>query len=586
MSSRIAKFKKSRKRAAPDDSDTHSVDASLAVAATAVSVSASADITTSNNINNDEQYTYDTYRHELETMQPPLAPEEAKMLQSLGNTQLSLKQLYAMQAQLLEVGLTPKLPIQWELQEATNKNVHGLFSTQFYASLPVVTLKKLDPRTFHTFFKLLNPVTFAFNDAQMEKLGPKHTTNYPFDESSLRRGMVYNMGGLPLTLEWCPLVIEDRRFLFVSIVDFNADVKEFTDAPCCLSILEYSSTGFKLNKQIYIDSTVKEMKFSFLTSERAALLTMVLSSGAIEIWKVTDDLLTDNSDGMYYKVQSGVRNWKLSNQVLKITSVSYVASNVLIIVTNHGHIGQYNIEANKLDYLLSLRLPSLLSVKTSIPVDVGEQYITACVSCTDFEQYLVRLPLPVTNKPLMNNVRLLPAIASNKDLIYDRSFIYLYNLKTFVLIEGNFGFKQCAIDAPLTGQRIKIQSDNIITCIANDITYKDGVLNNGFKVLTAHSNGSVRLCNILDMFTNTDRKNHTASIKLFQLHRSTLDKNCYWLDLTYQVDKSGELPAAEKVKRNKHITPDETCPTKVAILGDTIATAYAGGLLVIEELVV
>jgi hypothetical protein len=534
-------------------------------------------------------------KHSLSTLHG-----EISFIQNNGFNQRILKQFYEIQNENSEAGFISKSSTHdLQLNESFNKNFHNLFSTNHFYDFNDIDLKKIDINTFFSSIKLNKKLEFQFNNNDSTLLDSNNVLQFPYDESNLRNGIVFNTGGIPISMEWCPLTINNTKYLFVCVVDDDSNLSEFSNKSSSLMILEYNETErkFNLNKNILIDYLIKEMEFSFISTDDLTLLKLTLSNGTVEIWKIDSRFFLNNNNNYYYfKYTSGSKIFKISNELLKITSSTFASTNTLLIGTNRGFIGQFTIDTGKLDYLIPTRLPAITCIKSTWPTNEESNSIVAFISCSDFLNYLIKLPLPTTNNScLMNNFKIIEISPNNKELQFDKNTIYLNNIKSFFTVDWPYTIRKITIDNPNNTTKFKISNDKEINCLNSQMNYSNGLLYSGFTLITGHTNGSIRLSNYLNMNSFVDKKQNASTIKIMQMNKSTLNENKYWLDLSYSVDKTGDPPAVKGKPKQlsisrprpiRDVSPKEICPLKVSMIGKTISSIWGNGLIVIEDLII
>lgn len=519
-----------------------------------------------------------------------------KFVQANGLNQTVLENFFKIQNCELEAGFLPKHIKNLSLHNAVDNNIHGLFSTDFYDKMPPLELRPADSKSYYNNFKLNNDVEFQFNTGKSELLESNHAIHFPLNESNLRNGFVYNTGGLPLTMGWCPLKFENRKYLFLSIVDGNSAIGEFSNTKSILTVLEISSetSSLEINKQIVLDYVVKEIEFSFVSKAESTLLKLTLSNGTVEIWKVDSGFFSnENTKSPISTLKTGSTSFEIPNKHLLITSSAFTSTNTFVFGTNHGYIGQFTIDNKKLDYLISARIPAITHIKSTFPTQSSDDFLTALVEAADFNNYLVRLPIPNKKSCLINTFKVFDIPANNKELQFDKNSIFLSNFNSFINVEWPITIKKICIDNPNSITKFKIANDDDINCLTNQINYDDGILSDGFVLLTGHTNGSIRLANFLNLSTNTEKKVQVSTIKILQLNKSPVTDNKYWLDLCYKVDKIGELPVVKsggkqsaigRTKELRNVNPKELCPLRLSMMGNNVASIWGNGLLIIEQL--
>ncbi|GAV30115.1 hypothetical protein PMKS-003622 [Pichia membranifaciens] len=522
-----------------------------------------------------------------------------KFVQSNGLDQAVLESYYKIQTEDLEAGFLPTHIDDLSLHNAVENNLHDLFSTDFYDVMKRPKLQLSDSRAYDNSFKLDNDLEFQFNDSKSTILEPCHALNYPFDELNLRNGFVFNTGGLPLTMAWCPLKYGNLRYLFISIVDKNATISEFSDNKSLLTVLEVSSeTGhLQINKQIILDYLAKEIEFSFVSASTSTLLKLTLSSGSVEVWKIDFEFFANpeiiNTKPAIYTLESGNLTFTIPNNQLLITTSAFTSTKTFVFGTNHGYIGQFSIDSQKLDYLIFAGIPAITHIKTAFPTQPRDDFLTSFVEAADFSNYLIRLPIPNKKSCLINVLKTYDIPTNNKELQFDKNSVHLNNLNSFLNIEWPITIKKISLDNPNNVTKFKIANDDDINCLANQIYYEDGKVSDGFILLTGHTNGSIRLSNYLNLLTNTEKRVQVSTLKLLQLNKSVTTDTKYWLDLCSQIDKIGEMAAVKsnskqssigRTKELRNVNPKELCPLKLSMLENTVASIWGNGLLIIEHL--
>lgn len=522
-----------------------------------------------------------------------------KFIQGNGLGQAVLKNYYKVQTEDLEAGFLPAHIDDLSLHNAVKNNLHELFSTDFYEEIKEPKLQLSDSKTYESNFKLDNNLEFQFNNNQSEVLEPCQALHYPLNERSFRNGFVFNTGGLPLTMAWCPLKNGSWRYLFVIIVDKNSAISEFTDNKSLLTILEVSSeTGeFQINKQIMLDSVAKEIEFSFVSAAASTLLKLTLSSGSVDVWKISPEFFFNpgvkKNKPAIYTLESRHLTFTIPNNQLLITTSAFTSTKTFVFGTNHGYIGQFSIDSQKLDYLISVKLPAITHIKTAFPTQPGDDFLTSFVEAADFSNYLIRLPVPNKKSCLINVLKTYDIPTNNKELQFDKNSIHLNNLNSFLNIEWPITIKKISIDNPNNVTKFKIANDDDINCLANQIYYDDGKISDGLILLTGHTNGSLRLSNYLNLLTNTEKRVQVSTLKLLQLNKSVTTENKYWLDLCSKIDKIGESTVVKsnnkqssigRTKELRNVNPKELCPLKLSMLENAVASIWGNGLLIIEQL--
>lgn len=531
-------------------------------------------------------------KHILNTLQG-----EIPFIQSQGHNQQVLQQQKLIQDTNTEVGFIPEPVDDIKLADAVAENVHKLFTVSHYNNFNDIQLSSLDLITFYTMVNLDKSLEFQFNRHKSSILNSNNILQFPYDEANLRNGIVFNTGGTPLTMEWCPLKINATKYLFVCVVDDDTNLTEFSNKDSCLMILEYNETErkFSLNKNIVVNSVIKEIEFSYVSSPDTSLLKLTLSNGTVEIWKINPQFLNNDNDNKYFKYKSNAEIFQVPNELIKITTSSFITPNTLLFGTNRGFIGQFTIENHKLDYLVSTKLPAITCIKNTWPTSMESNSITAFVSSTDFMNYLMRVPLPNNKSCLINNIKIVELLNTNRELQFNRNTIYLNNGNAFLTVDWPYVIKRVTIDNPNSASKFRISNDKEINCLNCQINYKNGLLNNGFVLITGHTNGSIRLSNYLNLNSILERKLTTSTIKIMQLNKSNLADNKYWLDLSYEVSKTGEPPNIKgKIKqpslsrpRNiRDVPPKSICPLKVSMMNNSIASIWNNGLIILEDLVI
>lgn len=534
---------------------------------------------------------------------------EIKFIQSNGFSQQVLKDFYTIQSENLESSFTPETLDHNSLVKAVEENYNDLYSTDYYNLLEDIQLKPMDNLDqFFNNFNFKNEVQFQFNTAKSQLLKPVHAIHYPYCEQNLRNGVVFNTGGLSLTMEWCPLILNNKRYLFVSNVDQNANISEFSDSKSILSIYEVGDVededviGFCINKQIMIDYVIKEIEFSPISSD-TTLLKLTLSNGEIEIWKIDSNFLFENTNKdelKIYTAESGNLKLAIPNKTMLITTSTFISTNHILFGTNHGFVGQFSINTGKLDYLISLRLPSINNICTLLSTDSNDNAITVLVSAMDFNEHLLSVPLPNRKSCLLNNLKIIEIPTSSRELSYKRNVVCFNNFKMFANIEHLSTLRMIGIEDPHNMKKMKIYGNNEIVCLSNQLNYKDGILHNGNIMLTGHSNGTVRLMNYLNILTITDKRPQPSTLRILQMNKlsNDINENRYWLDLNYEVNKLGEennvniksepskvqQVSIGRTKGLRKINPPGIIPMKISMMNDNIATIWGNGLIIVEKM--
>lgn len=537
---------------------------------------------------------------ELRDKNRKISNDEIEFYQNYSTSQLTLQQFLQIQDLNLDIGFISDIPIDLQLNNALENNVNNLFSTDFYNSLNDIELSTIDYKTFHNHFSFNNSIDLSFNQEESSIIPPDNVKSFPYSDKNLRSGLVYNTGGFPLQLEWLPFSINNKKFLFIVTIDKNPniDISEFSKNSCCLTILEYNNDSFEINKKIIIDNLIKEIEFSIISNDKnETLMKLTLSNGSVEIWKINESFLLSNNS-KYYKLLSGSQKIIINNdKSIKITTSTFVTPKIIIFGTNHGLIGQYSILENKINYLISTKLPSITCIKSTYPTNETDDSINLLVSTTDFIDYMINLPLTINNKkiPLMNRLKIYRSSVMNRELIFDRSCTYINSLKTFFSIEWPCSIKSYTIKDPKGSNKYRISIDREISCLTNLKSFKNNILNNGFTLITGHTNGVIRLCNFIEMSRITDSKQYPYSIQLFQMKKSNLqnnNNNKFFINLNYSVDKNGDVSIKDKLKKDKlanntHlVNSNDICPIKISSINKSIASAWGNGLIIIEDLII
>lgn len=539
-----------------------------------------------------------------------LSNNEIKFIQNNGLNQNVLKNFLQIQSSNFESTLTPNQLIDYSLIDSINNNLYNLYSINYYNELNEPELIEFNDNSLLNFnFNFQNQLEFKFNDNESINLLSNNLVNFPLNENNLRHGLVFNTGGLPVTMEWCPLEFNNKKYLFVSLVDKNSKLSEFSNDKSILTIFEIGSNNnlndlnLKINKRIILNSIIKEIEFSFISlNNNSSLLKLTLSNGEIEIWKITNNFFTNNNlQNKFYKINSGILKFKIPNKNMLITTSTFISSNHLIFGTNHGYIGQFTINPIKLNYLIYMNLPAITNIKILLPTNSKENSINSLISSSDFFNYLVKLPLPNKDQNcILNNLKLFEMSCMNKELTFDKNIINLNYLKNFLVIENNSTIRQINCDDPNNGKKIRILNDDEINCLTSQISYNNSInnlkiLNINNLLLTGHTNGSIRLSNYLNFLSIGERKNTSSTIKIMQLHQSKNNNNKYWLDLNYYIDKIGEIknPISTnkdnikpigRIKDIRTINPNQICPLKISMLDNLIVSSWGNGLIIIEDI--
>lgn len=522
-------------------------------------------------------------------------PAELSFIKSYGNTHPVLKQFFNIQTSRLECGFTPSVLEHEPLAHAFNTNLDGLFSLDHYSKLEAMKLEPIALSDFYSTLQLNRKVEFQFNANEAITLNAMNISNFPNNPSNLRYGTVFNTGGLPLVAEWCPLLLNGKKFLFVCVVDENTDLSEFSNKCCCLTVIEYNQEAFKINKQILCNRIIKEINFSF-ASDSTSLMQLTLSNGTVEVWKIDSDfLLSESHELNYYRVLSGPKVLSIPNKTILITTSSFSSTNTLLIGTNHGHVGQFTIDSGKLDYLFSAKLPSITTIKNLLPVNGHNDSLCAFLSSADFACYLINLPSPNKKTCIMNNIKIMEVTQGNRELHFGRNTISLHSMNSFLTIESPSSIRKVTVDNPSNVSKIKISSDNEITCLACQKTNINGLQNDGFILVTGHTNGSVRLLNYLNVLSNLDKKQNPSTIRLMQMNKFNSNDDKFWLDLSYSADRIGDAPASQtkpkqlsvsKQRSLREVKHKSLCALSIAMKDNTIASCWGNGLIVIEDLII
>ncbi|KAG0688165.1 hypothetical protein C6P40_001341 [Pichia californica] len=557
--------------------------------------------------NSDEYPSAESIGKELNTIRSlnPPAPFELKFIQSFGFNSDILKKFYEIQYNHSESSFTPSKLKDFVLDNAVKNNTHGLFSIENYKNIKEPKLKKLtNLKDYFSNFYLKNRLEFQFNNLKSTILDTNHVVNFPLNQNNIRNGLVFNSGGLPLTMEWYPFQINGKKYLFMSLVDKTTNLNEFSNKKSLLTILEIESKNsnelkFNINRQILLDFVLKEIEFSYLLSEKETLLKLTLSNGELEIWKITPNFFKndDNLDEPnIYLIDSNVLKLKIPHKEMKITTSKFATSNHIIIGTNHGFMGQFTIDSGKLNYLIDLKIPAITNILISIPSDPKNYTLmTLHVSSSDFSNHLISLPMPNEKSSLLNNVNVVECPSISKELIYNKNSFYMTYLNTFLTVENNVVIRSTSLENPSNSRKFRVGIDDDICCLSGQNNYENGHLNTGFMLFSGHINGTIRLYNYLNLLSMGDRKNPSSTLKFLQLNNSIINSDKYWLDLNYKVDKIGETKSSTpssmrktigRCKDMKIINSNGICPLKISVLGNMVASCWGNGLVIIEDLIV
>lgn len=516
---------------------------------------------------------------------------EITYTQNNGLNQTSIRQYKQFQDQNAEIGFMTPPAADLQLEKAVNENLHGLFDCEKFNSLPDLQLSDLNQIEFNNYLKLNRVVEFQINDTEETRLNSTNAVEFPTHESVMRTGLVFNSGGLPVHSMWCPLKFNDKKYLFLSVVEEDTELSEFSTSSSCIRILEFDNGKFELTKTILLDSVVKEFQFSTISSDSIALLSLTLSNGTIEIWKITQDTVTGPTS--FHRVSSGPVILKLDNPLLLLTCCTFSSTDTVIAGTNRGYIAQFRVSTQKLDYLIPTKTCGITNIKCFLPVMADARNLSVTFSSSDFSSYFMKLPLPNFRSSILNNIALYEIGITNKDLMFDRNTDQLSNLKTVLSVEHPNYIRVSTISNPSSMWRYRLDNDKDISCIAVQKT-SGKIQENGLMVFTGHSNGSVRLFNFFNVHTTYERKYTSSSIRLMKMNRSAHNPSKFWLDLNYEVGRLGDIVKKDPFKqvsiaktRNIRIVDDiMLCPLCVSSLDNSVAVLYDNGLVVLEELLV
>ncbi|TID28133.1 hypothetical protein CANINC_002670 [Pichia inconspicua] len=513
-------------------------------------------------------------------------------LRNNGDNPLTLKQFFELQNNLGEIGFTPDVIDDYRLNSAkSNPNLSRLFSTDNFEKVPNLVLQN----GATTNFKFDKDIVLSFNDGPSTTLQSGCATNFPYNETSLRSGYVFNTGGVSLTLEWCPLTISSSKYLFVVSTAENADLSEFSKSDSLLTILEYTENGqCSVVRRIIVKAIVKELEFAFVFDQDTCLLSLTLSDGTVQVWKITEDILRsdDVSKTNYYSVdESSICKFKIDLPNTMIISSSFTSSDELCVSTNTGLIALFSVSKSQRLYMVSTRIPGITCIKSSLPDEENNETFDLFISSCEPNAYLGRFPHFDKLKALANNIRIEELYSSHREWTFNKGVQYVTSTRSFLSVEIPGFIQRTNPRSKEDAQRLKILNDGEINSIGTQTFQKNCLTQTGQVLLSGHTNGSLRVSNLFNTMTNFDKK-HPFTLKILQLHQRR-DKS-FVIDLSYSVDKTGDLPPSnEKPKqltlskfRTLRLSHDSNIqPTKMAMNGQILASCWGNGLLIIEQLV-
>lgn len=513
-------------------------------------------------------------------------------LRNHGTNPLALKQFFEVQNNSGELGFTPEIIKDYRLNSAKNNpKLNQLFSTHKWNNLPDLKIHN----EAKTSSKFNRDLVLAFNDSPSISLQAGCATSFPYNEHNMRSGCVFNTGGVSLTLEWCPLTLFKSKYLFVVTAPENADLSEFSKSDSLLTIFQYTEDGHcSVVKRIIIKAIVKELEFSFVFNDDQCLLSLTLSNGTVEVWKISETILKsdEHSRTNYYSIdESSVRKFKIDQPNVMIMSSCFTSSDELCVSTNTGLIALFSVSENKRLYMVSTRIPGITCIKSSLPDEENYENFDLFITSCEPNAYLGKFPHHNKLKTLSNNIRIEDLYSSHREWTFDKSVQYITSTRSFLSVEIPGAIQRTNPRSKEDATRLKILNDGEINSIGTQTFQDNDLTQSGFILLSGHTNGSLRISNLFNTMTVFDKK-HPFTLKLLQLHQRR-DKS-FNIDLSNSVDKTGDLPPSnEKPKqltlskfRNLRFSHDSNLqPTKLAMNRDIIASCWGNGLLIIEKLV-
>lgn len=512
--------------------------------------------------------------------------DELKFIQLFGKSQLFLEKMNDIQKNQLDAKLVPIISNDKILLNAVNKNLHNIFGTTFFHSLKDIKFKEINTSQFNELVNLGQSLEFQFNDEESSTFEAFKLKNLPLNEENMRTGHIFNTGGLPLTLEWCPLTINKSKFLFVAVAEHNSDIHEFSTSKCALSIFEVTENReVKMRKQIIIDSIIKEIEFPQISNSTATLLKLTLSNGSVEIWKIDSNFLSNNVK--FCTLSSGNYVFKLPKSFL-ITTSAFSSTETILVGTNFGYIGQFSISSQKLDYLIATKTTSITSIRSALPTDESDESIVAFFSSTELKTYCVKLPLPGKNiGTILNNFDVIEMPLLSRQCKFNHQESFNNNLKCFATLELPHCIKFFSVSDPSNHFLLIRIDENLISSFCFQTNNLNGLITEGVFLISGHANGSIRICNFMDaQLASKDKKYFT--LKTLQMKKLSDKDSKYCLQLIHKLESSNNVKqnSASKSVKFKPIYHDGVNTIKVSMMDNAMSCIWGNGLLLIEDIII
>lgn len=512
-----------------------------------------------------------------------------------GLSSLTLKQYFDIQNKSCELGFASKSMDDYRLNSAKeNPKLQHLFSTDTFHTLENIELFPMTSLNL----KLDREITVSFNDDLPTLLQPGYLMNFPYNETNLRCGYIFNTGGVPITMEWCPLQINGSKYLFLVSTSKDADISEFSNSQSILTIIEYNKENalFRVNKNIIINAIIKELEFSFVSTDKLSLLSLTLSTGCVEVWKVDEGLLCkeDNSISKfnYYTINDSRKiTFKIDQPNVMITTSSFTSADNICVATNTGLIALFSISNKRLLYMVSTRIPGITCLKSSFPDDENCDTFDLFISSCEPYAYIGNFPFFNERKSLSNTFRIEELCSNHREWTYAKSVAYVNTARSFLSVEIPGSIQRTAPRNKSEATRLKILNDGEINSFCCQNFYKNGLKQSGFMLVSGHTNGSLRLSNLFNTLSVFDKK-HPFTLKLLQLHQ--MQDKSFKIDLSYSADKTGELPPSKDKQSQLTLSKFRTLrfsydadiqPSKITMVENVLATSWGNGLVLIENLI-
>lgn len=450
------------------------------------------------------------------------------------------------------------------------KRVSPIVSSNELPDLKDIQMVEIDYKSLPQMSGLVN---WGFNDSNsFETVGVNGMRAFPVNDKSLRKGVILNTGGVPIVSKWYPHQINGKRYLFVNVVSSMDNLGEgkFDDpVGSLLNIYQCSfddnSIPLSLWKSVKLNSYFKELHFT--KTPNAGLLMGVLANGTVDIWNMNSKFFSSKSK--YVKITPSM-NIELPEPLSNITCAAFIDNLSILVGGTYGLIAKYTLPKVTPDFIQATRLPTISSLTSKGPNG------SILISSLDGNCYLLD-PFKSTLTPPT-----LIESGSTRDYIFNHRVLPLQVNDSYLVCDWPIALKVITERDPNGSQRAKIGGEGEVWSIGDEVNAISGLVTIGL------TNGSLKIINVCNYFSNEDRKMDPISIRLYQMNKIG---EKYSLDLSYNVDTCSDISNEGNRKNLKSEEKDirvpredGVCNLSNGICDGVLMSTWANGIISVEQL--